>query len=254
MCHCRFCSEPYRSYRRTSRSRKSLQAVVFLDLRGCFARMQATLMRQRPKPVELLKASSRSSLDLEFERKLRRQTYVPLPRAGTRSPAFKTKMALAAAKGDRTTAQLAEHFDVHPMTAWKRGLRAGLLACAARRARYGRARGRFNYAPRSGADTGERSSRRSAHHGVIAEDKWRRPSLRSVDCQTGGRFEDQRRRPFIISGGALLGGPSQTGVDRLVSKGELQERGKPENLYDIRYDCHLIFWEGTTDLDSGLIR
>ncbi|WP_160306611.1 transposase, partial [Bradyrhizobium elkanii] len=28
--------------------------------------------------------------------------------------AFKAKVALAAVKGDRTIAQLAEHFDVHP--------------------------------------------------------------------------------------------------------------------------------------------
>ena len=37
------------------------------------------------------------------------------------SPAFKAKVALAAVKGDRTIAQLAEHFDVRPnqITAWK---------------------------------------------------------------------------------------------------------------------------------------
>lgn len=37
------------------------------------------------------------------------------------SPAFKAKVALAAIKGDRTIAQLVEHFDVHPnqITAWK---------------------------------------------------------------------------------------------------------------------------------------
>jgi transposase-like protein len=35
--------------------------------------------------------------------------------------AFKAKVALAAIKGDRTLAQLAEHFDVHPnqITTWK---------------------------------------------------------------------------------------------------------------------------------------
>jgi transposase-like protein len=37
------------------------------------------------------------------------------------TPAFKTKVALAAIKGDRTLAQLAEQFDVHPnqITTWK---------------------------------------------------------------------------------------------------------------------------------------
>ena len=39
----------------------------------------------------------------------------------THTPAFKAKVALAAIKGDRTLAQLAEHFDVHPnqITTWK---------------------------------------------------------------------------------------------------------------------------------------
>ena len=43
------------------------------------------------------------------------------------SPAFKAKVALAAIKGDRTIAQLAEHFDVHPnqVTAWKAQLEGG---------------------------------------------------------------------------------------------------------------------------------
>jgi len=37
------------------------------------------------------------------------------------SPAFKAKVALAAIKGERTIAQLADHFDVHPnqVTTWK---------------------------------------------------------------------------------------------------------------------------------------
>ncbi len=42
------------------------------------------------------------------------------------SPAFKAKVALAAVKGDRTIAQLAEHFDFHPnqITTWKSQLEA----------------------------------------------------------------------------------------------------------------------------------
>ena len=48
------------------------------------------------------------------------------------SPAFKAKVALAAIKGERTLAQLAEQFDVHPnqITHGKRSLRAGLPMCS----------------------------------------------------------------------------------------------------------------------------
>ena len=43
------------------------------------------------------------------------------------TPAFKAKLALAAIKGDRTLAQLAEQFDVHPnqITQWRSQLLEG---------------------------------------------------------------------------------------------------------------------------------
>ena len=43
------------------------------------------------------------------------------------TPAFKAKVALSAIKGDRTLAELAEQFDVHPnqITSWKAQLEGG---------------------------------------------------------------------------------------------------------------------------------
>jgi transposase len=43
------------------------------------------------------------------------------------APVFKAKVALAAIKGDRTLAELAEQFDVHPnqITIWKAQLESG---------------------------------------------------------------------------------------------------------------------------------
>ena len=43
------------------------------------------------------------------------------------TPAFKAKVALAAIQGDRTLAQIAEQFDVHPnqVTSWKAQLEGG---------------------------------------------------------------------------------------------------------------------------------
>jgi transposase len=56
------------------------------------------------------------------------------------TPAFKAKVALAAVKGDRTLAELAQQFDVHPnqITTWKGQLLEGAAGCLARRRPRGR--------------------------------------------------------------------------------------------------------------------
>ena len=57
-----------------------------------------------------------------------------MPRRPRRNhaPAFKAKVALAAIKGDRTLAELAEQFDVHAnqIASWKAQLEDGAAAAA----------------------------------------------------------------------------------------------------------------------------
>src|SRR5258706_4240012 len=91
------------------------------------------------------------------------------------SPAFKAKVAIAAIKGERTIAQIAEQFDVHPnqVTAWKALLEggaadvfdggAGSTPATARRRREGPARQDRR------ADVGERFFRGRAQQGGTAE-------------------------------------------------------------------------------------
>jgi transposase len=45
----------------------------------------------------------------------------------THSPAFKAKVALAAIKGEKTLAELAQQFDVHPNHVWTAPLVKGFL-------------------------------------------------------------------------------------------------------------------------------
>ena len=92
------------------------------------------------------------------------------------SPAFKAKVALAAVKGDRTIAQLAEHFDVHPnqIATWKSQLEASASEdFRTGRRDTGHANGRCEVAARQDrrADAGERFFRRRAHQGGMAERK-----------------------------------------------------------------------------------
>ena len=51
----------------------------------------------------------------------------------THNPAFKAKVALAAIKGEKTLAELAQQYDVHPnqITAWKAQVLTGPPGCLA---------------------------------------------------------------------------------------------------------------------------
>jgi transposase len=59
----------------------------------------------------------------------------------THSPAFKAKVALAALKGEKTLAELAQHYDVHAnqITTWKAQLADGATALFGGDARAGQA-------------------------------------------------------------------------------------------------------------------
>ncbi len=92
------------------------------------------------------------------------------------TPGFKAKVALAAIKGDRTLAQLAEQFDIHPnqITSWKAQLEGGASdVFRSRRQRSGTACHRREVAARQDrrTDAGERFFGRSARQSRFAERK-----------------------------------------------------------------------------------
>ncbi len=67
-----------------------------------------------------------------------------------RSPAFKAKVALEAIRGDKTLAELAQVYDVHPnpITDWKNQLVARAADVVRRRGASGRGGGRLEGAAR----------------------------------------------------------------------------------------------------------
>ena len=94
----------------------------------------------------------------------------------THSPAFKAKVALAAIKGEKTLAELAQQFDVHPnqITTWRSQLLEGAAGVFGQeKAEAKEAAGRFEGAACQDrrTDAGERFFVRRAQQGRPAERK-----------------------------------------------------------------------------------
>src|SRR5882672_3011007 len=89
------------------------------------------------------------------------------------TPGFKAKVALAAIKGDRTLAQLAEQFDVHPnqITSWKAQLEEGAADVFGSGGGNGGAQSAIAPCHDRRADTGERFFGRSARQSRFVERK-----------------------------------------------------------------------------------
>ena len=131
------------------------------------------------------------------------------------TPAFKAKVALAAVKGDRTLAQLAEQFDVHPnqITTWKAQLEGGAAGRVRFRRRHGagRACGRREVAARQDrrADAGERFFRRRAHQGGIAERKAMIDREHDLPITKQAEVLQHQPRQRLLSAASGVGGRSR---------------------------------------------
>ena len=100
-----------------------------------------------------------------------------MPRRARRNhtPVFKSKVALAAIKGDKTVAELSQQFDVHPnqITQWKMQLleRAGIVFEGGGQKEIAADRPQGTACEAWRTDPGERFFRRCAHQGRPAERK-----------------------------------------------------------------------------------
>ena len=106
----------------------------------------------------------------------------------THSPSFKAKVALAAVRGDRTLAELAERFEVHPnqIQSWKKQL--------VETAEEAFTRGR-------GGAPDERDDQIKVLHAKIGELSMEKDFLSRRSVETGSRAPDEdRSRPCLARG------------------------------------------------------
>src|SRR4051812_50214257 len=92
----------------------------------------------------------------------------------THAPAFKAKVALAAIKGEKTLAELAQQYDVHPnqITAWKAQVLEGVAGLFGGVAGAGPGGGPEGVAPEDGGTTaGEGFFGRGAGRGGVVRGK-----------------------------------------------------------------------------------
>jgi putative transposase len=140
------------------------------------------------------------------------------------TPAFKAKVALAAIKGDRTVAQLAEQFDVHPnqVTSWKAQLEGGAADVFGPGSGGGTAEPAVDVKSlhaKIGELTLENDFLEGAHQGGIAERKAMIDREHDLPCQAGGSSEHRPRQCLLPAAAGAGRRPRDHAASRPAASG-----------------------------------